>query len=234
MILLHGSNSWAREMLVLGEYMRPYEKKMLIPNLLGHGGRPVPDRFTIADFARDVIAYMDEHEVERDFIAGMSVGGYIALYLARHYPGRVEGVVAIATKYVFDAETVKHYTYLLSVERLGQPGFPRQPQFLLNHHPQDWKEITERNRALIVALGAKPEVSDDDLRSLPVPVLVICGEQDPLVPAKEAQALKDTVPRGDLLLVRGPSHPLPSLPLDSVAQVIAAWMAKVRKEARST
>jgi pimeloyl-ACP methyl ester carboxylesterase len=229
MILLHGSNSWAREMLVLAEYLRPYEKKAYIPNLLGHGGRPVPEKFTIADFARDVIAYMDEQGVQRDFIAGMSVGGYVALYLARHYPDRFEGVVTIATKYVFDEETVKHYTYLVSVERLGQAGFPRLPQFALNHHPQDWREITTRNRSLFFALGAKPELTDEDLRAMQVPVLVICGEEDPLVPAKEAQALKDTVPRGDLLLVRGTSHPLTSLPLDSVSQAIAAWMAKVRK-----
>ena len=231
MILLHGSNSWAREMLVFAEYMRPYESKAYLPNLLGHGGRPVPEKFTIADFARDVIAYMDDQGVQRDILAGMSTGGYVALYLAHHYPERFEGIVAIATKYIFDEETVKHYTYLLSVERLGQPGYPRIPQFLLNHHPQDWREIATRNRAMYFALGVKPEVTEDDLRAINVPVLAITGEQDPLVPVKETQALAGLIPRCDVLLVKGSSHPITSLPLDATCQAIAAWMAKVRKAA---
>lgn len=233
MILLHGSNSWAREMLPLGEYMRPYEKTVLIPNLLGHGGRPVPGKFAIADFAADVIAYMDQNGVQRDFVAGMSVGGYVALYLARHYPDRIEGVIAIATKYVFDEETVKHYSYLVSLERMDQPGFPRIPQFVLNHHPQDWKQITARHGELFRALGARPELTEDDLRAIRVPILAITGDQDPLVPVKETQRLRELNPRCDVLIVKGSSHPITALPLDAACQQIALWMAKVRTSAPS-
>jgi len=231
MILLHGTNSWAREMLVLAEYMRPYEKKAFMPNLLGHGGRPVPERLTIADFARDVVAYMDEQGIARDIVAGFSTGGYVSLYLARHYPDRVVGAIAMGTKFAYDEETVKHFTYLVSLERLGQPGHPRVPQYLLNHHPQDWREISARNGDLFRALGRKPEVTEEDLRAIPVSVLVVSGENDAVVPAKESRAMKDLIPRCDLMLVRGPSHPLPAMPLDIVCAAIAVWMAKVRKEA---
>jgi len=230
MILLHGTNSWAREMLPLAESMRPYESKFLMPNLPGHGGRELPERFTIADFAKDVVAYMDSQVVERDFIAGMSTGGYIALYLARHYPERVEGIVTIATKWVYDEESVKYVTWLVSVERLGQPGHPRIPQFNLNHHPNDWREITRRNGDLFRALGAAPEVTEEDIRSIRVPVLAISGDQDPIVPVKETQALRALNPRVDVLIVKGSSHPITQLPLDIVAQQIAAWMAKARRE----
>lgn len=231
MILLHGTNSWAREMLVLAEYMRPYEKTAYMPNLAGHGGRPLPERFTIADFARDVVAYMDEQGIERDVVAGFSTGGYVAAYLARHYPERVEGAISMGTKFVYDEETVKHFTYLVSLERLGTPGHPRIPQFMLNHHPQDWRELSVRNATLFRELGSKPELSDQDLRAITVPVLLISGENDPIVPAKETLAVKELIPHAELMLVRGPSHPLPALPLDIVCAAIAVWMAKVRKAA---
>ena len=230
MILLHGTNSWAREMLPLAESMRPYESKFLMPNLLGHGGRELPERFTIADFASDVLAYMDSQGVERDFIVGMSTGGYVALHLARHHPERVEGVITIATKWVYDAEAVKYVTWLVSLERLGQPGHPRIPQFNLNHHPNDWREISTRNRNLFFALGEKPEVTEEDIRAIGLPVLAISGDQDPIVPVKETQALRTLNPRVDVLIVKGSSHPITQLPLDIVAQQIAAWMARERRQ----
>jgi pimeloyl-ACP methyl ester carboxylesterase len=231
MILLHGTNSWAREMLPLAESMRPYESKFLMPNLPGHGGRDLPERFTVADFAKDVIAYMDSQGVERDFILGMSTGGYVALYLARHHPERVEGVVTIATKWIYDEETVKHVTWLVSVERLGQPGHPRVAQFDLNHHPNDWREISRRNAELFRAQGRSPEVSEEDIRRITVPVLAISGDDDPIVKSKETQALRDINPRVDVLIVKGASHPITQLPLDLVAQQIAAWIARARRQA---
>ncbi|HEX4782207.1 MAG TPA: alpha/beta hydrolase [Usitatibacter sp.] len=229
MILLHGSNSWARELIPFADSLRPYTDSMA-PNLPGHGGRPVPERFSTADFARDVIEYMDKQGVKRDFIAGYSTGGYLALYLARHYPERIEGAIAIATKYVFDEEAVKHFTFLVGFERL-KPPHPRLPQFELYHHPQDWRVISTRNRDMFIAWGREPEVTLEDLARITVPVLAISGDRDPLVPPEETKALANRIPRCDVMIVQGLSHPIGSMPVDTVTQAIAVWMAKVRKDA---
>jgi pimeloyl-ACP methyl ester carboxylesterase len=227
-ILLHGSNSWAREMIPLADSLRPYTES-IAPNLMGHGGRPVPERFSVADFARDVVEYMDAQGVRRDFVTGYSTGGYLALYLARHYPERFEGAIAIATKYVFDEAAVKHFTYLVSFERL-KPPHPRLPQFELYHHPQDWRVITARNADMFRALGREPELTLEDLEKIAVPVLAISGDKDPLVPPGETKALAQRIPRCDVLMVQGLSHPIGAMPIDTVTQAIAAWMAKVRKD----
>jgi len=227
MILLHGTNSWAREMIPIADSLRPYADSMA-PNLIGHGGRPVPERFTVADFARDVVEYLDMQGVKRDFMLGYSTGGYLAMYLARHYPERVEGAIAIATKYVFDEEAVKHFTYLTGFDRL-KPPHPRIAQFELYHHPQDWHLIASRNRELFLALGREPELALDDLAKISVPVLAISGDQEPLVTAAETKALAQRIPRCDVMMVQGSSHPIGSMPMDTVTQAIAAWMARVRK-----
>ena len=132
---------------------------------------------------------------------------------------------------MYDEETVKYVTWLVSVERLGQPGHPRIPQYNLNHHPQDWREISKRNGDFFRAQGRSPEVGEEDIRGITVPVLAISGDDDPIVRPAETQALRAINPRFDVLIVKGASHPITQLPLDLVAQQIAAWMARARKEA---
>ena len=96
MVIIHGANSAAAEMAPFIEALRPYTRAVA-PSLPGHGGRALPERMTVADFAGDVIAYMDREGIARDVITGYSFGGLVALYIARHYPQRVTAVVALAT-----------------------------------------------------------------------------------------------------------------------------------------
>src|ERR1051326_9543575 len=55
-------------------------------NFSGHGGEPLPEQFSIAGFANDVLSYLEGNNLPRVNIFGYSMGGYVALYLARHYP----------------------------------------------------------------------------------------------------------------------------------------------------
>src|SRR5215208_6157217 len=63
-------------------------------DLPGHGaslGTP-PDTYTIEGAARTVIGILDELERVRTVIAGYSMGGRLALYLALRYPERCAGL----------------------------------------------------------------------------------------------------------------------------------------------
>jgi len=90
MVLLHGSNASGARMRPLAEAFAQFTQPRA-PNLIGHGGRPVPERFSIPEFAADVVEWLDREGIDRTFITGYSIGGYIALYLARHHPARVRG-----------------------------------------------------------------------------------------------------------------------------------------------
>ncbi|MBN9620419.1 MAG: alpha/beta fold hydrolase, partial [Actinobacteria bacterium] len=63
----------------------------------GHGGSPTPPAtgpVTLADLAADVLAVLDELGVNRAHVAGLSLGGLTALWLAAHAPHRV-GRIAV-------------------------------------------------------------------------------------------------------------------------------------------
>jgi len=52
-------------------------------NFSGHGGEAFKENFNIPQFADDVLVYLEQQKVESIDIFGYSMGGYVALYLAK-------------------------------------------------------------------------------------------------------------------------------------------------------
>src|SRR3712207_3593254 len=98
LVVLHGANGSDATMAPLTDVLRLHVD-LLVPRLVGHGGRPVPPKCTVEDQAFDVISTMDEHQIDQAFVFGYSFGGCVALYMARHFPHRVKGVATLATKH---------------------------------------------------------------------------------------------------------------------------------------
>jgi 2-succinyl-6-hydroxy-2,4-cyclohexadiene-1-carboxylate synthase len=93
-LFLHGfmgsSADWQEVMAALGD--RTF---CIAPDLPGHGASLglTTRTYTIEGSARAAINTLDELGVERPIVAGYSMGGRIALYLALRYPGRCAGLV---------------------------------------------------------------------------------------------------------------------------------------------
>ncbi len=100
----------------------------------------------MGDLADDLVAWMDAERIESDVVGGFSFGGALALYLARHHPDRVRGVVALAAKHVFDAATLEHWTHLVTHERLARlqfPWGPRTAELSRIHAPNTWQAVAD-------------------------------------------------------------------------------------------
>jgi len=227
LILLHGSRGSTQELLPFAEQLVGACNPIL-PNLLGHGGRPIPERFTVREMALDILAQMDENGVESTYLFGYSFGGYVALYLARHAPQRIRGVCTLATKFVFDPHTVDLFTHLSSVERIRN----QQKDIMDQRHPgQNWDRLVSGLADLYRQLGQTPELSDDDLRGIRVPTLVISANDDQLVPWSESLRLAYRMPHGQGFTFAGKAHPLDIIPVPFLASVIGAWLGCVADEA---
>src|SRR5215210_296769 len=92
-LFLHGfmgsSADWRGVMSVIG-----VQAFCIAVDLPGHGssvGLP-PDTYTLEGSTRAVISALDGLEVTRPVVAGYSMGGRLALYLALRYPGRCAGL----------------------------------------------------------------------------------------------------------------------------------------------
>jgi pimeloyl-ACP methyl ester carboxylesterase len=227
MIFLHGANSAGAELAPFVAAMRPHAA-VRTPELIGHGGRPIPERATLRELADDVAAWMDREGIERDVVGGYSFGGTVALALARHHPERVRGVVALAAKHRFDPKTIEHWKHLVTHERLARLKFPwgtRTEELTRLHVPNTWQAVADFNSRLFTALRDEP-LSEADLRAIPVPVMIVSSNLDQIVPWEETMALAKLVPDVHVAMFYGPAHPLRAIPLPAIARAIDEWLGQ--------
>jgi pimeloyl-ACP methyl ester carboxylesterase len=223
LVALHGANGTGPQMEPLAAALRPYGE-VYSPNLVGHGGRRIPERFSIEAYAEDLVAWLDKQKVERAHFIGYSLGGYVALFLARHMAGRTLGACAIATKYVFDAGTVAHWCHLSSADRMRKPGNPRAAEMERVHAPQDWTALVRASASLFEDLGREAPLKDDDLARIAVPVMLVGSNRDQLVPWAETVALGKLIPGSKLVMFYGQAHPIACVPVGSVARAYCEWL----------
>src|SRR6266536_3875633 len=103
-VLLHAfpldSGVWVPQVEALGGY------QAIVPDLRGFGAaRERAGEITPMDLlAEDVAKLLDERELERVVICGLSMGGYVALAFARRHGERLGGLVLCDTRAGTDTE----------------------------------------------------------------------------------------------------------------------------------
>ncbi|HLI96332.1 MAG TPA: alpha/beta hydrolase [Candidatus Baltobacteraceae bacterium] len=227
-VILHGANGTAAIMKPLADALSVCVETFT-PNMLGHGGREVPERATIEALATDIIAQMDAVGLRRAYLFGFSSGGLLALYLARHFPERFHGVCTLAAKYVFDQRTVSHWTYMISFDRLERPGSKRPQELAEDHAPQDWKKVIVMNRDMFIAFGKKAPLSELDLQAISIPALLFSSSEDQIVPLEETLALGRLIPNSKPVIFHGQCHPFHAVPLPPMATAICNWIEEIER-----
>lgn len=187
-------------------------------DLPGHGASvPATEGFTLAELAGGVIALADSHGIDRFDYAGVSVGGAVALELARLYPDRLKSaaVVCSAAKigetsaWAERASLVRAQGTAVLLETTPSRWFSEA--FRVSH-----PDVVDRLLAMIAAtdnesyalvceaLGAFD--ARPTLASIRVPMLVISGELDPGTPPELGAVIAETVPGARQVVISGVSH----------------------------
>jgi pimeloyl-ACP methyl ester carboxylesterase/predicted glycosyltransferase len=223
---------WKAQVPVLARYYR-----VIAMDGRGNGrsDRPAdPAAYTRAAYAGDVLAVLDEADVSRAVIAGVSDGGALAAYLAANYPDRVLGAVMISpglgflspphpyrAAHAFDEMFDDDEGWTLFNEHAWRRDFPRFADFFWRQvfpEPHSTKQIEDATgwtlqtdaETLIATMHAPdwPGTRDETvtlLEQITCPTLLIHGTDDALMPPARSQAGAD-ITGGDLLLVSGGGH----------------------------
>lgn len=96
LVLLHGltANAHAFDGLIAKGLNDHYH--IVAPDLRGRGLSDKPAFcYTLEDHARDILGLLDHLDIEKAWLAGHSYGAYLSIYLASHYPARVEKIVLL-------------------------------------------------------------------------------------------------------------------------------------------
>jgi len=192
-VLLHGFcetlKIWRGIAIKLSDTFR-----VMIPDLPGFGDSPLLQRpFSIEDVGRAIFRWMDDLRVPESVVIGHSLGGYVALAMARINPERLAGIGLFHSTAYPDNHEKK-------TNRNKTIGFVRShgvAPFVETFVPGLFHQKDNPGVALVHEMAMATTVSTlvsyaeamrdrpssvDVLENFPRPILMVAGEQDAITP----------------------------------------------------
>lgn len=171
----------------------------------------------------------------RFVLAGLSLGGIVAMALTRRAPDRVAGLCLMATN-ARPPTPAQRAGWDAALTRLddGAPARALQPLDLLLHDRsldatvlRMADETGERRLAAQLRLQGSRVDERPALPAVAVPTLVLAGALDRLCPVDRHTEIAELVPGARLHVLPGAGHLLPVEAPDTVAALTGEWLAEV-------
>ncbi|MBX2906526.1 MAG: alpha/beta fold hydrolase [Taibaiella sp.] len=214
LILLHGAIGAGDQLEPLATLLSSQYDVHVI-DFSGHGAaRPTVELFSMELFANDVRAYMLSTGLERASIFGHSMGGYVAMYLARHSPELIDCIVTLATKWHWDEATAAKETRMLNADKIEQkvPSFAETLH--KRHAAHGWKNVLAKTADMMLALGADNPLKAEDHAAITQPSLILLGDRDKMVSLEETLAVYKALPNGQMGMLPGTGHPVEQVDIE--------------------
>ena len=148
-------------------------------------------------------------------VVGNSIGGWIAAEIALLGSPRVSGVVLVDAAGLDIGDHPVADFFSLTMDQVADLSYYRPADFRLDldHLPDQQKAMMAGNRAALEAYAGHAMADPGLLGRLPavaVPVLVIWGEADRMIPVERGEAYAKAIPGARYLLLPEAGH-LPQL-----------------------
>ena len=196
--------------------------RVIAPDLRGLGEtRSSAEVATMDQMARDVAALLDQLEIDRAVICGLSMGGYVAFDFQHSFPDRVRALVLAGSRAPADndqekqnrerqaarmlAEGMKGIAVETLPKLLGQETLARKPEVV-----KRVREMIERSDAHGAAaaqrgMAARRDYSGD-LAQINVPTLIVVGREDSIRPVSDAEFMHSQIRNSRLEIIDGAAH----------------------------
>jgi pimeloyl-ACP methyl ester carboxylesterase len=221
MVLLHAF-PLAREMWRPQVEALRDDCRLLAPDLRGFGGTgPFDGPPSVERMADDVAGLLDALRVSEAVVAGLSMGGYVALAFARRHGGRLRGLVLADTRAEADGpEARANRDKLIAFARdhsaadvidqllpkmVSEETRTRRPEVVAEVRRIASAQPPAGVIAALQALRNRPDATRG-LELITVPTLVVVGRDDALTPPAVAQALAAGIRGADLATLDGAGH----------------------------
>lgn len=189
----------------------------VMPDLPGFG-QSRPDgggALTIDDYARMMLDLLDHRGIDRAVFAGLSMGGYVCLAVARMAPERLRGLILIDTRETADTEEARKGRFD-SIAKVEQHGVAAVADAML---PKMVTSEALKPAVRAIMMSASPEFVKAALRAIAkrpdsssllpgisVPTTVIVGEEDTITPPSDAERMAAAIPGARLVRIANAAH----------------------------
>lgn len=218
-----------------------------VPDLLGLalGGGSAP--YDLGDLAADGVGLLDHLAIRRAHVIGLSMGGMVAQVLALDYPERVISVVGLLSGPPGRPAELPSEAVIRALLRVPSDSFEGRVAAAVELRRAlagpgarfDEREAAQRAarqidrahnptgtmRQAAAVLATRNRLAD--LPGLTRPVLLVHGENDPLVPFAAAQEAAQAIPGARFVGLPGLGHDLPAAVALQVLERIVEFHAEL-------
>jgi len=242
-VLLHAFPVDRRVWAPVAKELRSSGAEVLTPDFRGFGDdvRELSTQ-TSLDVLADDVAETIMRLGQPAVVGGLSLGGYVALNLARRHPDRVAAPALVDTKANSDDEAAADgrlafadrvdvegggwVADLMIPKLLGPTTRQRRPEVV-----KAVRKMTEENNPAVIAwvqraMARRPD-SFGVLRGFAGPVLGVVGSEDELSPPSDMTRIIAAATNGAMATIPGAGHLSPIEAPSQVAAVLASWLRSI-------
>ena len=173
-------------------------------------------------------------------LAGLSMGGYIALEICRRYGERVDRLALVDTSARADtrAQTERRRN-LMSLSRKGEFDAVVESLWSVLVDPIRSDDARLKDKIVSMAHRVGPEIfirqqqaiidrpdQMPGLSKIACPTLVVCGENDQITPVGCAEEMAESIPGAEKVILAGCGHMSTMEKPEAVTRVLKEWLAR--------
>ena len=217
--------------------------RIILPDLRGHGDSGVGEGpATMEKHARDIARVMDDADVGRAPLIGVSIGGYALFEFWRRYRGRVAGLGLCNTKAPADSAEARAARLQAAndvLERGTEPFFESMIPRLLGKTTCEtrpdlvdgalrmMRKMSPEDVALVQRGMAERADSVDTLKTINVPTLLVTGDEDILTGVNEAELMRQHISGSQLRVIPKAGHYSPWEQPEEAAKLLRQFLERV-------
>jgi len=221
-LLLHGGigsgEDWAKQVPALLDA----GYRVILMDSRSHGRSPWSgEPITYELMASDVVGLLDHLGIEQTNLVGASDGAIIGLYLAIHNPERLTKLVAYGAN--FNPEG--------AIDPTPSPELDAIFSYLIENYqrlsptPEHFDDLLGE---LLALYEVAPNFSEDELKSITVPVLIPDGAEEEFVAHDQPIRMAELIPGSELVIMPGTGHLAPFEQPDEFTRIMLEFLASER------
>jgi pimeloyl-ACP methyl ester carboxylesterase len=220
LVSLHGAGGLrlSRSHALLAAHYR-----VIVFEVPGFGHSPANERSqSMAELAHTMAQAVTNLGCERFNLMGNSFGGKLALWLAVQHPERIQALILVAPAAIRPAEEPSPQDFSPE-ERLAR--LYAHPERQVPSPPPD-PTVIAKQQALVRRLmgSARDEALESRMPGLHVPVLVLFGTMDRMIPSEMGRLYCDKLPNCHLVLVYDAGHAVDADRPEAFASVVSDFL----------
>lgn len=194
-------------------------------DIRGLGDSPAGDgQFTMESFVDDLEKIVDELNLAKPVLCGLSMGGYISLRAMEKFQDKFGALILCDTKSEADNNEGK-LKRAAAIKQINDNKFNEFIEtFVLNcfgekfikENNEEYRKVVDRSKnnnpigvkgCLLAMLGRTD--TTENLSRIKLPTLVICGSDDKLSPPEVMKSMSDNIPGAKFVVIQNAGHMTP-------------------------